>query len=98
MQHYGARRIARAACNGHQFATSYDTHVLDMSKRINVYVIRYDTVDALRKVRLSKARIARAGHAKPGMAKRDNCEGNGQQLQCWSYDILYTYPPYLAGS
>ena len=33
----------------------------------------YDTVDALRKVRLSKARIARAGHSKPGMAKQDNC-------------------------
>ena len=38
----GAGRMARAI-NGWPYATSFDTHELDMSKRINVYVIRYDT-------------------------------------------------------
>ena len=43
------------------YATSYDTHMLGMSKQINVYVIQYNNVDALLQVRLSEARITMAG-------------------------------------
>ena len=50
------RRRAHRQGNGWPYATSYDTHVLDMAKLINVYGIRYD-----REGQPSEVRIDRAG-------------------------------------
>ena len=66
----------RAHCQGNDHQFGHICHVIRYPctrhvQRIDVHVIRYDTVDALRKVRLSETRIARAAHkARHGEARQ----------------------------